>query len=249
MPVDIIVPVWNHWAWTEKCLAALREHTDRDAYRLMLIDNGSDEDTAARLRRSIEAPDILVRWPVNQGFIKAANYGFSHTDGDVILLNNDCIVRHGWLDPLLTANADMVSPVNNKSKTLQNVAHIREHLCDPDIPPVKNEDRKCDDYMRKHYGGVVLNAKKLAFFCVLIKRHVIDAVGLLDEAFGLGECDDRDYCIRVEEAGMTMGVALDSVVFHEGHVSFWDIPLCERFRGMNIKVLKEKYPDYDWKAM
>ena len=60
----------------------------------------------------------------------------------------------------------------------------------------------------------------LAFFCVAIRRDVIDKVGLLDEAFGLGFFEDDDYCRRVEKAGYKMVVVDDVFVHHHLSASF-----------------------------
>ena len=43
-----------------------------------------------------------------------------------------------------------------------------------------------------------------AFYCVLIKTNVILNIGLLDERFEVGECEDIDYCIRLQDAGYTI---------------------------------------------
>jgi len=41
----------------------------------------------------------------------------------------------------------------------------------------------------------------IPFWCVYIKRKVIEKIGLLDEQFLIGEWEDTDYCIRAIEAG------------------------------------------------
>ena len=43
------------------------------------------------------------------------------------------------------------------------------------------------------------------FWAALIKRKVVDKIGLLDERFKAGECDDVDYCVRALEANLTVG--------------------------------------------
>lgn len=56
----------------------------------------------------------------------------------------------------------------------------------------------------------------LAFVCVLIRREVIEKIGLLDEAFiGYG-WDDVDYCRRAVVAGYKMAVTANASVLH-GH--------------------------------
>jgi glycosyltransferase involved in cell wall biosynthesis len=52
-------------------------------------------------------------------------------------------------------------------------------------------------------------------FCLLIKRAVIDRLGLFDEqTFGRGYGEENDYCLRATGAGFTLAVADDVYVFH-----------------------------------
>lgn len=44
-------------------------------------------------------------------------------------------------------------------------------------------------------------AEFLIFFCVMIKRELLDKIGTLDEIFGVGGGEDVDLCIRAREAG------------------------------------------------
>ena len=42
---------------------------------------------------------------------------------------------------------------------------------------------------------MVIDVNRLVGFCLMIKREVIDAIGLLDERFGIGCFEDDDYCV------------------------------------------------------
>ena len=42
-------------------------------------------------------------------------------------------------------------------------------------------------------------------FCLLIRRTVIDRIGVLDERFGIGCFEDDDYCLRAIQAGYPRG--------------------------------------------
>ena len=60
----------------------------------------------------------------------------------------------------------------------------------------------------------------LAFFCVAIRRAVIDAVGDLDESYTTGYFEDDDYCKRVQQAGYQLAVCDDVFVHHHHSASF-----------------------------
>ena len=63
-------------------------------------------------------------------------------------------------------------------------------------------------------------AGNLAFFCIAMRRAVLDEVGLLDEAYGIGFFEDDDYCRRVRQAGYRLVIADDVFVHHHLSASF-----------------------------
>ena len=72
----------------------------------------------------------------------------------------------------------------------------------------------------KAHGGVVIDVNRLVGFCLMIKREVIDAIGLLDERFGIGCFEDDDYCVRAMAAGYRAVIADDAFVHHYGSRTF-----------------------------
>ena len=57
-------------------------------------------------------------------------------------------------------------------------------------------------------------------FCLLMKRAVYEAIGGLDERFGLGFFDDDDLAERARRAGFELAVAHDLFVHHFGSRTF-----------------------------
>jgi GT2 family glycosyltransferase len=55
----------------------------------------------------------------------------------------------------------------------------------------------------------------LAFVCVYIPRWVIERVGLLDGRFTAYGCEDCDYCKRVLDAGLKLGITEECFVDHK----------------------------------
>ena len=54
----------------------------------------------------------------------------------------------------------------------------------------------------------------------MIRRAVIDEIGLLDERFGVGCFEDDDYCLRAIRAGWRAVIARDAFVHHFGGRTF-----------------------------
>ena len=72
---------------------------------------------------------------------------------------------------------------------------------------------------RENIAGNGLTVPKLSGFCLLMKRAVYDAIGGLDERFGLGFFDDDDLAER-GAAGFELAVAHDLFVHHFGSRTF-----------------------------
>ncbi len=72
---------------------------------------------------------------------------------------------------------------------------------------------------REEHRGQWFTAGKLSGFCLLMKRAVYEAIGGLDEQFGLEFCDD-DLAERARRAGFELAVAHDLFVHHFGSRSF-----------------------------
>jgi GT2 family glycosyltransferase len=73
---------------------------------------------------------------------------------------------------------------------------------------------------RDEHRGKWFTVPKLSGFCLLMKRAVFDAIGGLDERFGLGFFDDDDLAERARRAGFASAVAHDLFVHHFGSRTF-----------------------------
>src|SRR6185437_9962543 len=73
---------------------------------------------------------------------------------------------------------------------------------------------------RDEHRGQWFNAAKLSGFCLMMTRAVYEAIGGLDERFGLGLFDDDDLAERARRAGFTLAVARDLFIHHFGSRTF-----------------------------
>jgi len=73
---------------------------------------------------------------------------------------------------------------------------------------------------REEHRGQWFTTGKLSGFCLLMKRTVYEAIGGLDEQFGLGFFDDDDLAERARRAGSELAVAHDLFVHHFGSRTF-----------------------------
>ena len=102
--VAVAILSWNGRQHLETCLAALREQRDPGVpWEILVLDNGSTDDTAEWLRREYPAVRLVVS-PVNLGFCAGNNRLMRETEADAVaLLNNDTRPRPDWLAALVDA--------------------------------------------------------------------------------------------------------------------------------------------------
>jgi GT2 family glycosyltransferase/tetratricopeptide (TPR) repeat protein/SAM-dependent methyltransferase len=211
---SIVIATHNELAYTRQCLDSIRQYTD-ERYELIVVDNGSTDGTPEELATC--GALHLIRNADNRGFPAAANQGIRAARGDqVLLLNNDCIVTTGWLRRLLAAlhgdpKVGLAGPVSNCVTGEQRIDVTYEDLT--------GLDGFAHRWGQAHHGQHVDN-DRLVGFCLVIRREVIDRIGLLDERFGIGCFEDDDYCLRALAAGYSAVIARDAFVHHFGGCTF-----------------------------
>jgi GT2 family glycosyltransferase len=81
---------------------------------------------------------------------------------------------------------------------------------------------------------------------MLCRRSVIDSNGLFDEVYGAGYCEENDFAARAHRHGWECAQANRAFVFHFGSRSFGDAAR-ERRIAHNLKILRSRYPDFDYR--
>ncbi len=219
--ISIIIPAFNQLGYTRQCIASILENTEGE-YRLILVDNGSTEAVYDFFRAIPGA--VPIRSETNLGFAGGVNLGLRVAEGHVVLLNNDTLVPRGWLTGLCAAlesapDIGVVGPMSNYVSGSQLIPELRFESLD-DINAYADE-------RRAEHGGRLRDVARLVGFCMLIRDRVVAEIGPMDEAFGLGNFEDDDYCVRVLRAGYRLCVDEASFVFHYGNRTFHALGLVE----------------------
>lgn len=102
--VAVIVPVWNGEAVLGRCLDALvRQTIPRDAYQIIVVDNGSS-DATARIARSYSGVELLEE--KRPGSYVARNLGIGRVRAPITAFTDaDCEPAPDWLEQILRAAA------------------------------------------------------------------------------------------------------------------------------------------------
>ncbi|HMF06985.1 MAG TPA: glycosyltransferase, partial [Methylocella sp.] len=217
--ISVVVLCHNNLEFTKSCLSSLDQFTLYPNWELILVDNASQDGTAAYLAGYVATrpwAHVIVS-NENRGFSGGNNLGLKEASGDyLVMLSNDTFVTRGWLaglvrhlrrDPLL----GLVGPVTN------NIAsEARIDIVNQSMDEMGDKARSYTEF--KH--GELSYVDNLGFFCVAFSSEVYEQVGPLDEAFGIGFFENDDYCKRTQLAGYKIGIAEDVVVHHHLSASF-----------------------------
>ncbi|HWW59837.1 MAG TPA: glycosyltransferase [Thermoanaerobaculia bacterium] len=220
-PVSIIVLAWNRWPLTRRLLDSLRRHTDLADVRVIVVDNGSTDETAAELSKYDWIR--VLHLDENVGFVRGNNAALRTVDEehDVVLLNNDVEILHGeWLERLQqTADADGRAGivgcrlVLGDGRLLHAGTWIRPDTCwGQQIGSLELDLGQYGD--NRVVEGIV-------FACAYIKRAVLRDVGLLSEEYQ-SYFEDTDYCLRAAAKGYRTICCGSVTLRHDEHGSTRD---------------------------
>ena len=103
--ISVIVPVWNDEKRIGQCIEALkRQSLDADLFEIVIVDNGSTDETASVVAGY--AGVTLLHEP-QPGSYAARNAGLAHARGEyVAFTDSDCIPERDWLKLGLNAIQD-----------------------------------------------------------------------------------------------------------------------------------------------
>jgi GT2 family glycosyltransferase len=175
---------------------------------LILVDNGSTDDTASVARRLAETSPIpfLVLSEPRPGVCKAKNAGLREARGDVIVFtDDDCILAPDYFEQVIAAFEHDDQPV---------IRGGRVELGDAaDIAFTIKTERFPDAYDGSRHPGGFLHGCNMA-----VSRAVFDEVGLFDEEFGPGgpfrAAEDTELVYRAHKSGIPVLYTPDMVVHH-----------------------------------
>ena len=236
---DITICVHNCLHHLVGCVESVRANTLYTDYRLIVVNDGSDRVTTEYIS-SLKGVTVLNN-KKSIGYLKSANRGLSFSRSRYkVLLNSDTIVTPGWLTKLARAagsgpNVGLVSPLSNSAQTLT----IR-------MPPGLDFTRVnelIEKLSLKNYPPAVT----VVGFCLLVTQELIDAIGLFDEAFGMGYVEECDYQYRAADAGFSAVIADDTYIYHVEGASRrgYDWPLKENLKLFMSRWEKQYEKDMD----
>jgi GT2 family glycosyltransferase len=216
--VCIVTLNWNGLEDTIECLDSLKKVTYPN-YEVVVVDNASSGKDVPVLRDKYADYAHVIANDKNHGFSEGNNiairYALEKQADYVLLLNNDTVVDPGFLSELVTiAESDKRVGIESAKVYFYDSPNRLWHV-----------GGKVNWHLGtfKTYGA---NQEDLGQFdqvadrdfvyatAMLIRRRLIDTIGLLDSKFFFG-IEEYDYCQRAKKAGFRVVYVPKAKVWHK----------------------------------
>jgi len=215
LSLSILVPTFNRAGSLKRLLESVEsvEYSDSVSVELLVIDNGSTDETGKFLideQRKPRRLPLTVLKETRKGKSSALNRGLQVAKGKILfLLDDDVVVHAKWLaghlqcydSTTFDAIQGKVLPGVDPQGRPADPSRLREYNI-----PIRDLGEK----IRKIRGSIGTNMS--------LKREVFEKVGLFDPRLGPGASgfsEDTEYCIRIRKAGFEIGYTPQAIVYHE----------------------------------
>jgi glycosyltransferase involved in cell wall biosynthesis len=194
--ISVVIPAYNAARFLCEAVASIHSQVCRPI-EIIIVDDGSSDQTAA-VAAGLGSDIRILRQPRNLGPAAARNRGIEAATGEAIAFLD--------ADDLWSTNA--MTLLSSRLEQLPYVAIVAGRIKVVGNPlPARPVLHTADNL-----SGFALN-----FGCSIIRRHVFQEIGLLDEKLRFGE--DTDWFMRARERGVPIAVVDATTLIYRRHGS------------------------------
>lgn len=226
LKISVVIVSWNTRELLGRCLASVEREAEsfaEDEVEVLVVDNGSTDGTVPMIRSDFPSV-ILLENKGNVGFAAANNQALAVCSGQyVLLLNPDTELKSGSLSTM-TGTLDSDSSISAAGPLLVGQDGRMQTSCYP-LPTLSRElwrllhldciwplaVYRMDKWERDRPREV----ETLQGACLMVRRSVLDQVGVLDERFFI-YTEEIDLCRRISAAGGRLFWTPAAEVVHHG---------------------------------
>ena len=249
--VSIYFLAYNHLEeYTKPSIEALLRYTDDIDYELILVDNGSSDDTLAYFEQIPYEKKRIYRITENKGagygYIAASRFcrGKFFRGQYIVMLPQDVFVTKNWLTNLLCCmesdeKIGMVAPFSNFVSNLQQV----------DLGFTDMEDMQKKAAVFNQSDPTKWEERLRLVPTTYVVRSELWDIYQTDPAFVYNFMDD-DQCCIYRRLGYRLMACGDTFVYHGGHIGFQNVDKLESDLEKGRTIFRNKYWGIDaWRDM
>ena len=200
----VVIPAWNAAETIGAQLAALATQDFAGDWRVVVVDDGSTDDTSSVVEQSAASFPVeltLVRHDSCRGASAARNTGvLASTEPLILLCDADDVVAPGWITALVAALADADGAGGRLELERLNLEHHRQWAL--------GAEGLTRSWLQVHEWGMPSPLTG----CCGVTREAWASVGGFNERLGRGE--DTDFFWRLQCQGYRLADAPDAVVHY-----------------------------------
>jgi GT2 family glycosyltransferase len=233
--INILILNWNSTQSTRECLRQIILSSVKE-FRVILINNFSTISDLSEIREIYhlfknKVEIFLIENSVNLGYAGGNNEGIrfletNNYSGNILIVNPDISLSENTISEMERALIDNVGIVtvrtlNPQGKILFDAIKLNGFI---QRPIISNKERISTDYSQ---GS-----------CMLIKREIIEEVGLFDERFFL-YWEEVDFSLRVKEIGKKLiSITTTHVIRNKNCIA--REPLAFYYSVRNARLIRNK---------
>jgi len=196
--INIFILNWNSSESVLELIKSISNSTYK-LFRIILIDNNSEISDRSKIieiyedYRSIFDIHLILN-KENYGYAKGNNEGYEYLvlnnlDGDLVILNADMQISKNTFQIMLNSLQDDIGGVMARTKSIDNAKILYDYI-------------KLKGFMQKYEtsNDKICQTDYLAGSCMLLKRILIDEIGLFDESFFM-YWEDVELSFRIKGNG------------------------------------------------
>ncbi len=239
--VSIVIPVYNQFICTYRCLQSIKKHTDGFGYEIIIIDDHST-DKSPNISEYVKGIRY-VKNDTNLGFLKSCNTAVTMAQGAYIcMLNNDTEVSNDWLFNMVETieKHDKAGLVGSKllfpDGRLQEAGGIIWNDASGwNFGKFDDPDKPAYNYLKEvdYVSGA----------CMLIRADLWEKLNGFDEQFSPAYYEDTDLAFRIRESGFKVVYQPQaSIIHYEGRSHGTDEEEgIKKFQAINRKKFLDKW--------
>lgn len=219
--VSIIIVNYNTWKMTTDCIDSVFKNTKDIAFEVIVVDNGSIDDSLNKLSHDARINYFYSK--DNLGFGKANNLGYSKAKGrNILLLNSDTLLLNNAVK-VLSDYLDAHNDVGACCGNLYDVNHAPTYSYCHNFPSIFRdfftlfstplEIIRFGNSRFFNNSDKPIEVKHITGADLMIKRSVIEQIGLFDPAFFM-YYEDTELCHRIYKRGYKLISIPSSQIVH-----------------------------------